>query len=68
MKETQDILLEIHQMLCKISSYIDKIQSPEYIRKSEEKDFAINVAADLYVEQLERLRYGNNNGSPSISG
>ena len=43
-------------MLYKICNYIDKIQSPEYIKAMEDKDFSINVAADLYVEQLEKLR------------
>lgn len=52
----RELLLEIHQMLYKICNYIDKIQSPEYIKAMEDKDFSINVAADLYVEQLEKLR------------
>lgn len=52
----REILLEIHQMLCKINNYIDKIQSPAYIKALEDRDFSINVAADLYVEQLEKLR------------
>ncbi len=53
----RELLLEIHQMLCKVCNYIDKIQTPEYIKLLEERDFSINVAADLYVEQLEKLRY-----------
>jgi hypothetical protein len=52
----RELLLEIHQMLCKVCGYIDKVESPEYVKTSEEREFAINVAADLYVEQLERLR------------
>lgn len=59
--EDRELLLEIHQMLCKVCNYIDKIQSPEYIQHSEEREFAINVAADLYVEQLEIAKYGNQN-------
>lgn len=53
----RELLLEIYQKLCKICSYIDMIQSPEYIKAMEDRDFSINVAADLYVEQLEKLRH-----------
>lgn len=65
----RELLLEIHQMLCKVCNYIDKIQSPEYIKAMEDRDFSINVAADLYVEQLEKLRHGesnNRNLNPTI--
>ena len=58
--EDRQLLIEIHQMLRKVCSYIDKVESPELIRKSEEREFAINVAADLYVEKLEQLRRNNN--------
>lgn len=58
--EDRQLLIEIHQMLRKVCSYIDKVESPEFIRKSEEREFAINVAADLYVEKLEQLRRNNN--------
>lgn len=43
-------------MLCKVCNYIDKIESPEYIDADNKREFNLNVAADLYVEQLERLR------------
>lgn len=55
----RELLLDIHQKLCKVCSYIDKIQTPEYIKAMEDRDFSINVAADLYVEQLEKLRNGD---------
>ena len=42
-------------------NYIDKIQTPDYIKSMEDKNFSINVAADLYVEQLEKLRREKNN-------
>lgn len=48
-------------MLCKVCNYIDRIQTPEYVKAMEDRDFSINVAADLYVEQLEKLRHGNSN-------
>lgn len=51
----RELLLDIHQKLCKVCSYIDKIQTPEYIKAMEDRDFSINVAADLYVEQLEKF-------------
>lgn len=55
----RELLLEIYTMLSKVCSYIDKIQTPEYIKSMEDRDFSINVAADLYVEQLEKLRKRN---------
>lgn len=57
----RELLLDIHQKLCKVCNYIDKIQTPEYIKAMEDRDFSINVAADLYVEQLEKLRNGDSN-------
>lgn len=54
----RELLLEIHSMLSMVCSYIRKIQTPEYIKAMEDRDFSINVAADLYVEQLEKLRNG----------
>lgn len=54
----RELLLAIYEMLVKVSGYIDKIQTPEYIKAMEDRDFSINVAADLYVEQLEKLRNG----------
>lgn len=59
MLSDRELLLEIHQMLCKVCNYIDKVESPEFIKESEEREFAINVAADLYVEKLEQLRRNN---------
>lgn len=58
MLSDRELLLDIHQKLCKVCSYIDKIQTTEYIKAMEDRDFSINVAADLYVEQLEKLRNG----------
>ena len=57
MLSDRELLLEIHQMLCKVCNYIDKVESPEFIKESEEREFAINVAADLYVEMLEKSRH-----------
>lgn len=56
--EERQLLLEIHQMLCKVCNYIDKVESSEYIKQCMDREFSLNVAADLYVEQLERLRNG----------
>lgn len=47
-------------MLQKVCSYIDMVESPEHIKMKEDKAFSINVAADLYVEQLVKLRKGSN--------
>lgn len=51
----RELLLDIHQKLCKVCSYIDKIQTPEYIKAMEDRDFSINVAADLYVETTRKV-------------
>lgn len=61
--EERNILLDIHQMLCKVCNYIDKVESPEYIQKENEREFILNVVADIYVEQLERFRNGTINNS-----
>lgn len=59
MLSDRELLLDIHQKLCKVCSYIDKVESPEYIKANNDREFSLNVAADLYVEKLERLRYGD---------
>lgn len=54
----RELLLEIHQMLCKVCNYIDKVESPEYQRKIWERDFNNNMLADLATERLEQIRNG----------
>lgn len=51
--EIKDLLLECRDMLREITAYIRKRESSEYKEQEEMKDFAINVAADLYSEILE---------------
>lgn len=51
--EIKDLLLECRDMLREITAYIRKRESPEYKEQEEMRDFAINVAADLYSEILE---------------
>lgn len=58
--EEKKLLIEIHQMLKKVCDYIDKLESPEYQKKLDEKEFSINVAADLYANTLEKLRHNGN--------
>lgn len=55
----RELLEDIHRKVTKISDYIDKIQSEEYIKSMIERDFGINVAADLYVEKLEKINPWN---------
>lgn len=57
--EDRQLLIEIHQMLQKICSYIDKIESSEHKQQDYNMQFILNVAADMYVESLERLRDEN---------
>ena len=56
----RELLLEIHQMLVKVCNYIDKVESPEYQKKQDEKEFNSNVFADLLVEVLNSLKNRQN--------
>lgn len=48
-------------MLCKICSYIDKVQSEEYRSMEDQRAFNVNVAADMYVDKLNELKKKNTN-------
>lgn len=52
----RELLLEIHQMLVKVCNYIDKVESPEHKQEDYNTQFILNVAADMFVETLEKLR------------
>lgn len=54
--EDRQLLIEIHQMLQKVCSYIDKVEDPEHRQQDYNMQFLLNVAADMYVESLEKLR------------
>lgn len=54
--EDRQLLLEIHQMLCKVCNYIDKVESPEYRDMEDKRAFNINVAADLYADKIKELK------------
>lgn len=54
----RELLIEIHQMLCKVCNYVDKVESPEYQKKIWERDFNNNMLADLAAERLEQIRNG----------
>lgn len=56
MLSDRELLLEIHQMLVKVCNYIDKVESPEHRQVDYYTQFLLNVAADMYVESLEKLR------------
>lgn len=56
LKSDRELLIEIHQMLEKICGYIDKVESPEHKQEDYNMQFMLNVAADMYVETLEKLR------------
>ncbi len=57
--EEKKLLINIDRKLDRICNYIDKIQSPEYIQRCEEREFLINVAADVYVEMMEDSIHNN---------
>lgn len=64
--DDRQLLVEIHQMLKRVCSYIDKLESPEHKQEDYNMQFMLNVAADMYVETLEKLRNGEyNNTTPS---
>lgn len=46
--EDRQLLIEIHQMLCRICSYLDKVESEEYRNMEDQRAFNVNVAADMY--------------------
>lgn len=54
--EEKQLLIEIHQMLCRICSYIDKVESSEYRDMEDKRAFNVNVAADLYADKLKELK------------
>lgn len=56
MLSDRELLLEIHQMLCRICSYIDKVESEDYKNMEDQRAFNVNVAADMYVDKLSKLR------------
>ena len=56
MLSDRELLLEIHQMLCRICSYIDKVESEDYKNMEDQRAFNVNVAADMYVDKLSELR------------
>lgn len=58
MKSDRELLEEINNKLTKICNYIDKIESEEYKLQDYIIQFLLNVAADMYVELLEKLRNG----------
>lgn len=43
-------------MLCKVCSYIDKVESAEYRNIEDQRAFNVNVAADMYVDKLKELK------------
>lgn len=54
----RELLLEIHQMLCRVCSYLDKVESEEYRNMEDQRAFNVNVAADMYVDKLNELKNG----------
>lgn len=56
--EDRQLLLEIHQMLCRICRYLDKVESEEYRNMEDQRAFNVNVAADMYVDKLNELKNG----------
>lgn len=45
-------------MLCRICSYLDKVESEEYRNMEDQRAFNVNVAADMYVDKLNELKNG----------
>lgn len=52
----KELLLNIYTMLCRICSYIDKVESEEYRDMEDRRAFNVNVAADMYVDKLNKLK------------
>lgn len=61
----RELLEEINKKLDKICTYIDKVESPEYIQQEYNMQFLLNVGADVWVEVIEQLKNVKNGKSNS---
>lgn len=62
MEELLRLTRENNEMLKRIVAYIDKVDSDNYRMNEDMKQFAMNVAADVLVDNNQRQqRPGNNN-------
>lgn len=62
LKELLELTRENNQMLKRVCAYIDKVNSENYRMNEDLKQFAMNVAADILVDNNQRQqRLGNEN-------
>lgn len=63
MDELLQLTRENNEMLKRICAYIDKVDSADYRMNEDMKQFAMNVAADVLVDNNQRQQRidGNNN-------
>lgn len=57
----RELLEDIHKMLTKVCSYVDKVEDEDYKQEDRNIQFLLNVAADMYIELLEKLRRNETN-------
>lgn len=60
-QEILTLLRENNEMLKRICAYIDKVDSESYRMNEDMKQFAMNVAADILVDNKQRQQRTNNN-------
>ena len=54
MEELIRLTRENNEMLKRVCQWLDKIESPEYQMNEDMKQFAMNVAADVLVDNNQR--------------
>lgn len=60
-QEILTLLRENNEMLKRICDYINKVDSESYRMNEDMKQFAMNVAADVLVDNNQRQQRTNNN-------
>lgn len=64
MEELLRLTRENNEMLKRVCTYIDKVDSDNYRMNEDMKQFAMNVAADVLVDNNQRQqRLGNDNNN-----
>lgn len=64
MEELLRLTRENNEMLKRVCAYIDKVDSDNYRMNEDMKQFAMNVAADVLVDNNQRQqRLGNDNNN-----
>lgn len=66
MDELLRLTRENNEMLKRICAYIDKVDSESYRMNEDMKQFAMNVAADVLVDNNQRQQENGNNNQQTF--